>query len=168
MTTSNLHRSLSVLLLLTTLGAGVVCGVFFAFSSFIMSGLSRIAPSQGIAAMQSINVTVIGSAFLMTLFVTGLAAIALGIGGVATWDRPGSFALLLGAAFYVVGVIGVTGVFNVPLNEALRAVDPTTSEAMTLWSTYLSRWTIYNHVRTLASFATTITFGLAFVRRFMT
>src|SRR5258705_6992637 len=43
----------------TALGAGLVAGVFFAFSSFVMAALARLPPAQAIAAMQSINVTVV-------------------------------------------------------------------------------------------------------------
>jgi uncharacterized membrane protein len=41
--------------LATALGCGLVAGVFFAFSSFVMPALKRLPPAQGIAAMQSIN-----------------------------------------------------------------------------------------------------------------
>ncbi len=34
---------------------GLVAGVFFAFSTFVMSGLARLPPADGIRAMQSIN-----------------------------------------------------------------------------------------------------------------
>ena len=44
---------------LALLGAAVIGGVFFAFSSFIMKALARIPSPEGIAAMQSINVVVL-------------------------------------------------------------------------------------------------------------
>ena len=45
------------LTLVTALGCGLNAGVFFAFSGFVMNGLRRLPAAQGIAAMQSINVT---------------------------------------------------------------------------------------------------------------
>jgi uncharacterized membrane protein len=45
----------------------------------------------------------------------------------------------------------VTMVFNVPLNDALAAVDPAGSEARPLWQGYLRDWTMWNHVRTVSS-----------------
>ena len=48
-----------VLTLLAALGSGLIGGVFFAFSAFVMKALARLRPDQGIAAMQSINVTVL-------------------------------------------------------------------------------------------------------------
>ena len=47
----------NTLILLSALGSGLVAGIFFAFSTFVMSALGRLAPEQGILAMQTINVT---------------------------------------------------------------------------------------------------------------
>jgi uncharacterized membrane protein len=47
----------------TMLGAALVAGIFFAFSTFVMTALGRLPPEQGIAAMQSINVTVLNPWF---------------------------------------------------------------------------------------------------------
>ena len=45
--------------LAAAVGAGVNGGVFFAFSSFVMPALQRLPDAQGIAAMQSVNVTAV-------------------------------------------------------------------------------------------------------------
>jgi len=50
---------LFALTLCAALGCGLMAGVFFAFSSFVMNALARLTPGEGIAAMQSINVAVI-------------------------------------------------------------------------------------------------------------
>ena len=39
----------------SALGCGLIAGVFFAFSAFVMKALALLPPAQGIAAMQSIN-----------------------------------------------------------------------------------------------------------------
>lgn len=44
-----------------------------------------------------------------------------------------------------------TAAFNVPLNEALDAVDPTGLDAARVWADYLRRWTAFNHARCAAS-----------------
>ena len=41
--------------LASALGCGLVAGVFFAFSTFVMPALKRLPPAHGIAVMQSIN-----------------------------------------------------------------------------------------------------------------
>jgi uncharacterized membrane protein len=69
------------------------------------------------------------------------------------WQKPGSGWLLAGGLLYVVGCFCVTMAFNVPRNDALAAVDPASAEGAALWTTYLSSWTAWNHVRTAASLA---------------
>jgi hypothetical protein len=51
-----MDRLLFVLTFLSALGAGLIGGLFFAFSSFVMIALGRLPPASGISAMQSINV----------------------------------------------------------------------------------------------------------------
>ena len=45
----------------------------------------------------------------------------------------------------------VTMIFNVPLNNALAAVEPASTEAAPLWARYLTDWTKWNHVRMVSS-----------------
>jgi uncharacterized membrane protein len=52
---------------------------------------------------------------------------------------------------YVLGVIGVTIAFNVPLNDRLARAAPDSPEGASLWQHYLARWTAWNHLRTAAS-----------------
>ncbi|UPT93438.1 DUF1772 domain-containing protein [Bradyrhizobium barranii subsp. apii] len=52
---------------------------------------------------------------------------------------------------YVIGMFVVTMVFNVPLNNALAALQPSAPEAGAVWAAYLKDWTFWNHVRMVAS-----------------
>ncbi|MDZ8104936.1 MAG: anthrone oxygenase family protein [Nostoc sp. DedQUE12a] len=148
--------------LFTALGCGLVAGVFFAFSTFVMSALARLQPREGIIAMQSINITVINPLFMVALFGTGLACLFLAIASLSKWDQPGAVYLLLGSLLYLVGTILVTIVFNVPLNDALAIAKPDSTEGANLWARYLTNWTLWNHVRTIAAFgaAALLTIGL--------
>jgi len=44
---------LFALTLFVALGCGLIAGVFFAFSAFVMKALARLSSAEGIAAMQS-------------------------------------------------------------------------------------------------------------------
>ena len=70
-------RVLLILKIVSALGCGLTAGVLFAFSSFIMNALARLPPAQGIAAMQSINITVINPAFFGVFFGTALLCLYL-------------------------------------------------------------------------------------------
>jgi uncharacterized membrane protein len=152
---------LFVLTLVSTLGAGLVAGIFFAFSAFIMTALGRIPAPKGISAMQSINVAVLNPVFFAAFFGTGLVSLALAVVALAAWSGPASFYLLTGALLYLVGCLLVTMVFNVPLNNRLKAVSAESAQGANTWSDYLSTWTAWNTVRTIASLAASALFILA-------
>jgi uncharacterized membrane protein len=144
---------LFTLKLLTALGCGLAAGVFFAFSTFVMPALARLQPSQGIAAMQSINITAINPLFMIALFGTAFACLVLAVSVLLKWQQLGAVSLLVGALLYLVGTIGVTIACNVPLNDALALVSPDSAEGANFWTKYLNDWTFWNHVRTIAALA---------------
>lgn len=152
---------LFALKVVSALGCGLIAGAFFAFSSFVMKALARVAPGEGMAAMQSINVTVLNPVFLGVFVGTAAASVAA---VAASWLRrgdPGAAWLLAGGLLYLVGTFLVTLVFNVPRNEALAAVAPTAPEAAKLWAGYLSSWTAWNHVRTVAALLAAAAFSVS-------
>jgi uncharacterized membrane protein len=142
---------LLVLTLLAALGAGLIAGFFLAFSICVMAALGRLPPKDGIAAMQSINVVVLNWMFLGVFFGTGLLALILAAASLLAGPAPGALSALSGCVIYVLGVIGVTIAFNVPLNDRLARAAPDSPEGASLWQHYLARWTAWNHVRTAAS-----------------
>lgn len=135
------------------LGCGLAAGVFFAFSSFVMDGLGELAPAAGIDAMNAINRRAPTPLFMTALFGTALVCAALAVRAVTTWGDRSATLLLAGAVLYLVGAIAVTMGRNVPLNDALMALDPHSAEAADRWSAYVRDWTAWNHVRTVASLA---------------
>ncbi len=152
---------LRALTLIAALGCGLVGGMFFAFSTFIMKALKRLPAAQGIAAMQSINVTVINPLFMTAFFGTAATCAILTVSSLRSWHRPGSGLLLVGSLLYLFGTILVTIVFNVPLNDSLAAVDPASAEGARLWAGYVPGWTVWNHVRTAAALAAAAALSIA-------
>jgi uncharacterized membrane protein len=144
---------LFALTLTTAVASGLVGGVFFAFSNFVMKALGRLRPSDGIAAMQSINITVINPLFMTALFGTGLASLVLIGWGFADLDEPYAGWLIAAGAIYFIGEVATTMGYNVPRNNALARVDPESEEGARVWSTYLVEWTRANHIRTVAGLA---------------
>jgi len=103
--------------------------------------------------MNSINVTVITPSFMAAFLGTGAACVLLAGASLFTPSKPGARYLLAGSLLYVVGNIVVTMLCNVPLNDALAAVEPASAEGAGLWTSYLTAWTAWNHVRTVTAFA---------------
>lgn len=150
-----------VLTFCTALGCGLMAGVCFAFSTFVMPVLARLPAAQGIAAMQAINVAAITPLFMAALFGTAAACLVVAVSSIAAWQKPGAVFLLVGSLLYVVGTILVTIVFNVPRNDALAAVDPASADGARLWADYLGSWTAWNHVRTAAALGAAALLSLA-------
>jgi uncharacterized membrane protein len=145
------------LLWLSAIGCGLMAGLYFAFSTFVMAALGRIDQAAGIAAMNAINRTIVQSLFLPVFMGSTLTCLALAVLAPLRWDEPGAALWLAGGALYAAGMFVVTMLFNVPLNNALAAVQPGSGEAGAVWARYLSDWTWWNHVRTIAS---TLAFAL--------
>ena len=146
------------------LGSALVGGIFFAFSSFVMKALARVPSAEGIGAMQSINVVVLNPSFLGVFF--GTAVVSLGAGGLALagWGRPSAPFFLGGALCYLVGTYLVTLRGNVPLNNQLAALSATDPAARDVWEHYLSRWTMWNHVRTAAAIVAALLYTLGLMQ----
>lgn len=139
------------LLWFSAIGCGLLAGLYFAFSAFIMTALGRIGQAAGIAAMNAINVAIIQSLFMPIFLGTTATSATLSAIALFRWGEPGATAMLVGGSLYVLGMFAVTMIFNVPLNNALAVVDPASTEATPLWARYLADWTKWNHVRTVAS-----------------
>lgn len=151
------------LTLLLVLGSGLVAGVFFAFSTFVMRALARIPPPHGIAAMQAINVTVINAWFLGAFVGTaGLCAVGVVV-SLLRWSEPGSVYLLIGSVVYLIGTFVQTRVLHIPRNDALDALDPSESDSAAYWTRFLSEWTAANHIRTAAAAVSTVLFAVSLI-----
>jgi uncharacterized membrane protein len=156
-----LDRALFALAFTAAIGSGLVAGIFFAFSTFVMAALARLPPDQGVAAMQSINITVINPVFMLAFLGTGALCAAAGAGAFVWWGGASGKLAIAAALLYLIGCIGVTMACNVPLNDALAAVTPGTPAAAAEWSRYLGTWTTWNHIRTIASLLAAILFTAA-------
>ncbi len=148
--------------LVTVLGCALIAGVFFAFSTFVMKALAQQPTAQGIATMQSINITVINPLFMGAFLGTAAACLFLLISSLSKWHQPGAVYLLFGSLLYLIGTLGVTIAFNVPLNDALAIAKPGSVEGANLWARYLTNWTFWNHVRTVAAIAASLSLAIAF------
>ena len=153
---------LSLLTFLGALGCGLMAGTFFAFSTFVMRGLARVAPERGIAAMQAINVAVLNPLFLGVFLGTTVLCLGLGIFSIVRWSTPGAAALLAGSLLYFGGNFIVTAACNVPRNDALARFEPASAEAVRYWQEYIVTWTQWNHVRTVTALLATGAFIVAY------
>lgn len=133
------------LIVMTTVGAAIMAGLLFAFLNAVMRALAQLPPSAGMEAMQRINVLIVNPLFLLIFMGTAIGAVALVVGA-APFRSPAQRLLLGGSLCYLIGVIGVTAVFNIPLNNGLAGASA--SAAADVWPQYVSAWLLWNHIRT--------------------
>ena len=127
-------------------GAGIVTGLLFAFSNFIMRALAELQPDHVMFAMQQINEKIINPLFLMFFLGTPLLCLMIAGNSLLHLNDTHSVLLLLGSIGYIIGPFGITVSCNVPLNDRLAAVQPT--EGADLWNNYQVNWQRCNHIRT--------------------
>jgi uncharacterized membrane protein len=133
--------------------AGLMAGVYFAFSAFIMRSFDQLGAASAAAAMNAINRVILRSWFMPLFF--GSTPICTALAAVALFDAEldGRWLLFAGAATYVVGMFACTVLFNVPLNDRLARAGNRSSAGADFWPQYLQRWTRWNHLRGACSLA---------------
>jgi uncharacterized membrane protein len=140
-------------LTLAALGAGLMAGVYFAFSTFIMRAFDRLGAVQAADAMNAINEVILRSWFMIFFF--GSTLLYATLAGIAVFDTDlaGRWWLFAAGLIYVVGMFLCTALFNVPLNNRLAAAAGDSVKGET-WKHYFVYWTRWNHLRALCSLIT--------------
>jgi uncharacterized membrane protein len=145
----------STSMVLAILAAGLLAGLFYAFSVSVMPGLARTDDRTFVHAMQQINLAIINPWFFLSFFGTPLLialawVLHLGSGrsGVLFWISLAFLAAL--------GTLVITMVLNVPLNNALDAAGRNPdqiTDLSTLRESFEGTWVRWNNIRTLTSTA---------------
>ena len=148
----------------TAVGCGLMAGIYVTFSAVVMPSLQQRPAAEGIGVMQTINVVIVNPLFLLLFLGTAATSVALIVVALVSPDRGAHLDAVAAGALYLVGSILVTGVANVPRNDALDALDPDGAGAVEAWSSYLGGWTAWNHVRTVSCVAALLLLLLALVR----
>lgn len=150
-----------VLVIVAIVGSAVMSGIFFAFSVFVMQSLDKLPPAQGVAAMQSINVTIVTPLFVLVFLGTAVASVVLAAAAVLQLDDDGAVAVLVGSLLYLVGCMVVTIGYHIPRNNTLDTFDAASPEAAAYWERFVPRWVAGNHLRTLGCVGAVVAFSLA-------
>ena len=130
-------------------GAGLMAGLFFAFSTSVMPALKKLPAAHGAAAMQHINREIQNPLFLFVFMASTLIAATVAVSTAWTWHQPNAGVRLAGGAAFVVGNFAVTMAYNVPRNDEL-------DRSAAFWPTYLDEWVPANHVRALLTAASCV------------
>ena len=81
-----------------------------------------------------------------------------------SWAEPSAPWALAGALAYLAAVV-ITAAANVPLNNSLAGLSPDAPGARAQWASFLTHWTVWNHLRGAAAVAAGLAFVIALIRR---
>ncbi|MCX4808433.1 DUF1772 domain-containing protein [Streptomyces sp. NPDC058682] len=152
----------TLILIAATITAGLISGLFYAFTVAVMPGLARSTDKTTIETMQNINKAILNGWFMLAylgapLFIT----IALILHATDPDTRNALLPLAAALATCLAAMV-ITARINIPLNNALEEAgppehhtDPTTTH--TTRTTYEAPW---NNANTWRTVLTTLTLAL--------
>ena len=127
--------------------AGLLAGLFYAYSVSVLPGLARADDRTFVEGMRGINIAIVNGWFMLSfLGAPLLAALALFLnlrGGPVLWWTIAGFGCLL-------AVLIITGALSIPLNNALEAGRAGYDQLRTQFEAPWVRW---NNVRTVFAVA---------------
>ena len=138
-------------LTIAAIGAGLMAGVYFAFSGFIMRAFDQLGTAKATEAMNAINEVILHSWFMILFFGTTPLYAMLSVYAVFDTSLEGRWLLFATGLIYVSGMFLCTVFFNVPLNNRLAESSNDESTKPDIWTLYFKQWTRWNHLRSVCS-----------------
>ncbi len=138
---------MTILLTVASISAGLMAGVYFAFSAFIMRSLDRLGPVKAADAMNSINEVILHSWFMLLFFGSTLLYLFMAVIAAISAELTARWVLISSGLIYVIGMFCCTAMLNVPLNNRLAQVKNGDKEKIETWALYFEQWTRWNHLR---------------------
>jgi uncharacterized membrane protein len=144
----------TIILTITTLSAGLMAGLFYAWSVSVTPGLVKVDDENYLHAFQSMNRAILNPAFF--IFFMGLV-ILLPLLSYLYYHSPVSaqfWFILIATFLYMFGVMAVTIFGNVPMNNTLEVlkIDLMKPEQMASFRMgFESKWNNLNMIRTICS-----------------
>ncbi|WP_410670151.1 DUF1772 domain-containing protein [Amycolatopsis sp. cmx-4-68] len=134
----------TVVLVAALVAAGLVAGLFYAYACSVLPGLGRGDDKTFVEAMRGINIAIVNPVFLLTFLGAPLLA------GVAVFLNPGPRPWVLAGFGFLVAMLVITAVVNIPLNNAL---DSGGEDYAALRASFETVWVRWNVLRALVSTA---------------
>ncbi|MBT3665696.1 DUF1772 domain-containing protein [bacterium] len=131
---------------------GFIGGVYFAFSFFVMQSLKKTSAPDAIRTMNTINLVILKSPFMLLFFFSSFIALILFLENLILYKLISNegFASLI----FLLGMFICTAAKNVPLNNKLAEFDfyDSNCNPEIEWNDYYKNWIKWNHIRTTSCF----------------
>ncbi|MEP6645939.1 MAG: anthrone oxygenase family protein [Saprospiraceae bacterium] len=140
--------------IVTVLFSGLIAGLLFSYACSVNLGLHHLGDVEYVKAMQGINIE-IQNFYFFTVFMGLLFLLPVSAWLSFSSVHKATFYLWLTATIiYLFGVLGITLVGNVPLNNQMAVINLSSVNSETLSAFrhhFESQWTSYHMIRTVAS-----------------
>lgn len=141
-------------LFITVLLNALATGFFFAWSVSVILGTKKVGDFTYLETMQSINKEILNPVFFVVFFGSLLTLV---LSTILHYNDTSIFWYITAATIlYSIGTFGVTAFGNVPLNNALEALELSAlnkTELTEFRNYYESLWNRLHTLRTLSSLA---------------
>lgn len=146
----------AISLILSILFCSLVAGLLFGFAVVVMPGIAGLSNRDFLISFKQMDGIIQNNQpVFMLVWLGSIAAImATSIQGVQNLGASQTNLLLLGLAFYLLGVQLPTARFNIPLNNELQNMDlmkMEESELAVFRSKFETKWNFWNRFRVLNS-----------------
>ena len=147
-------------LIIATIAAGLLAGLFYAYTVSVMPGLARGDDRTFVEAMRGINVAIQNGWFMLTFLGAPLLAVIAGLlylrSGPPLWWIVAGFACLL-------AMLVITGVVHIPMNNAIDSGGDNYAELRARFEGPWVRWNVLRMAVSIAGFG--CLFGAVLSRR---
>lgn len=144
-------KTQTIILILGTLSTGIMAGVFFTWSNAVTTGIGRLSDVEYLRSFQAMNRTILNPAFFLALFGPAVLLPLASFLQLKLQPQKLFWMLLAASLLYLMGVIVITIVGNVPMNTILDKTalqDISLEDAKTLRNSFENKWNSLNWIRT--------------------
>lgn len=130
-----------------TITAGLIAGLFYAYSCSVMPGLARMDDKTFVEAFRNINIAIINGWFMLSFIGTMVLMVVAAVLHLPEADRAPLPWIIAAAVIYLVTSFIVTGVANVPMNNRLEAAAASGTDYAAIRAQFEAGWVRWNTVR---------------------
>jgi len=139
----------STSLFTATITAGLIAGLFYAYSCSVLPGLARADDRTFVEGMRGINIAIINGWFFLSFIGTMVLMVVAAVLHFPEGSRAPLPWIIAAAVIYLLTSFVVTGVLNVPLNNQLEAAAASGTDFAAIRAQFEAPWLRWNLVRAL-------------------
>jgi uncharacterized membrane protein len=156
----------TLLLIIATIFAGLMAGLFYAWSISVTPGIAQVNDNQYLSAFQAMNRAILNPAFLLPFMGQVILLILLSYLSYKSSSAAQFWYILSAMLLYCFGCMAVTIFGNIPLNNSLEILQLEKMSAQQ-WADFRlgfeQQWNRFNWIRTISTLFSFICLILACV-----